>query len=180
MKRVTFDFSLACRCEVPFGTDFGTQNRFKIGSKVFLIGPEAALKGDSDSKLKKEGAASVGGAARELRRSTNWRVLGPLGEGNREGADVTTRLTTLPNGQGVGGLDKIPSSKVFGPSCITCIQSRPNDKQRTLLVLLIADLWALWNEALQKRLSGALHLICSMWNFQCHRPSAVDAFPGQA
>ena len=86
---------------------------------------------------------------------------------------VTRRLTTLPNGQGVGGLDKRPSSKVFGASCITCIRSRtksrPNDEQRTLLVLLIADLWPLWNEALQQRLSGA-----------CHRPSAVDAFPGQA
>ena len=106
------------------------------------------------------------------------------GKETGRGQIVTRRLATLPNGQGVGGLDKIPSSKVFGASCITCIRSRtksrPNDEQRTLLVLLIADLWALWNEALQQRLSGALHVICSMWNFQCHRPSAVDAFPSQA
>ena len=78
------------------------------------------------------------------------------GKETGRGQIVTRRLTTLPNGQGVGGLDKIPSSKVFGASCITCIRSRtksrPNDEQRTLLVLLIADLWALWNEALQQRL----------------------------
>ena len=34
MKRVMFDFSLACRCAMPFGTDFGTQNGRKIGPKV--------------------------------------------------------------------------------------------------------------------------------------------------
>ena len=39
----------------------------------------------------------------KLWRSTNSRVLGPVREGNREGAAITTRLTTLPNGQGVGG-----------------------------------------------------------------------------
>ena len=48
-----------------------------------------------DSKLKKEGAESVEGAAPLLRGSTNWRVSGPLGEENREGADGFTRLTTL-------------------------------------------------------------------------------------
>ena len=65
------------------------------------------------------------------------------GKETGRGQIVTRLLTTLPNGQGVGGLDKIPSSKVFGASCITCIRSRtksrPNDEQRTLLVLLIAD-----------------------------------------
>ena len=68
--------------------------------KCSKIGPETALKGDSETKLKKEGAKSVGRAAPELRGSTNWRVLGPLGEGNREGADVTTRLTTLSRDKG--------------------------------------------------------------------------------
>ena len=51
-------------------------------------------------ELEKIGAKSVDGAAPELCRSTNWRVLGPLGEGNREGADVTTRLTTLSRDKG--------------------------------------------------------------------------------
>ena len=68
--------------------------------KCSKIGPETALKGDSDSKLKKEGAKSGAGAAGELRHCTNWRVLGPQGEGNREGADVTTRLTTLSRDKG--------------------------------------------------------------------------------
>ena len=56
----------------------------KSVSKWPKIGPETALKGDSDSKLKREGAESVRGAALELRVSTNWRVLGLLGEENRE------------------------------------------------------------------------------------------------
>ena len=34
MKRVMFDVSLACRCAVPFGTNFGTQNGRKMGPKV--------------------------------------------------------------------------------------------------------------------------------------------------
>ena len=42
--------------------------------KCSKIGPETALKGDSETKLKKEDAESVEGAARELPRSTNWRV----------------------------------------------------------------------------------------------------------
>ena len=42
--------------------------------KCSKIEPEAALKGDSETKLKKEDAESVEGAARELPRSTNWRV----------------------------------------------------------------------------------------------------------
>ena len=68
--------------------------------KCSKIGPETALKGDSDSKLKKEGAKSVEGLAPELRQSTNWRVLGPLGEGERDGADGFTRLTTLSKDKG--------------------------------------------------------------------------------
>ena len=78
----------------------GPKTDSKSVPKCSKIGPEAALQSDSDSKLKREGAASVGGAAPELRGSTNWRVLGPLGEGNREGADVTTRLTTLSKDKG--------------------------------------------------------------------------------
>ena len=57
-----------------------------------------------DSKLKKEGAESVEGAAPLLRGSTNWRVSGPLGEGNREGADCHHTPDDLVQGQGVGGL----------------------------------------------------------------------------
>ena len=45
--------------------------------KCSKIGPETALKGDSETKLKKEGAESVEGAARELPRSTNW-SSGPI------------------------------------------------------------------------------------------------------
>ena len=48
--------------------------------KLSQIGPEAALKSDSDSKLKRgerENGVHPG--------STNWRILKPLGEGNREG-----------------------------------------------------------------------------------------------
>ena len=71
--------------------------------KCSKIGPETASKGDSISKLKKEGAKSVDGAAGELRPSTNWRVLGPLGEGNREGADCHHTPDDLVQRQGVGG-----------------------------------------------------------------------------
>ena len=34
VKKVMFDFSLACRCEVQFGTDFRTQNGSKIDPRV--------------------------------------------------------------------------------------------------------------------------------------------------
>ena len=34
VKRVMFDFSLACRCEVSVGTDFGTQKPRKIEPEV--------------------------------------------------------------------------------------------------------------------------------------------------
>ena len=33
VEKAIFAFALACRCEVPFGTDFGTQNGIKIGPK---------------------------------------------------------------------------------------------------------------------------------------------------
>ena len=71
--------------------------------KSSKIGPETALKGDSVSKLKKEGARSAAAAAGRLPGSTNWRVLGPQGEGNREGADCHHTLDDLVQGQGVGG-----------------------------------------------------------------------------
>ena len=71
--------------------------------KCSKIGPETALKGDRDSKLQKEGAKFARGAAPELRQSTNWRVLGPLGEGNREGAHCHHTPDDLVQGQGVGG-----------------------------------------------------------------------------
>ena len=51
----------------------------------------------------KEGAGFAEGAAGELPGSTNWRVLGPVGEGNREGAHCHHTLDDLVQGQGVGG-----------------------------------------------------------------------------
>ena len=54
-----------------------------------------ALNEDSVSKAKKATAKSIGG-------DQKCRFLDPLGERNREGADVFTRLTTLAR-QGVGG-----------------------------------------------------------------------------
>ena len=68
--------------------------------KCSKIGPETALKGDSDSKLKKEGARSVWGAARELRRSTNWRVLGPLGGGKQGGGSCPHTPDNLSKDRG--------------------------------------------------------------------------------
>jgi len=68
------------------------QNQFRSGFR-------RALNEDSVSKLKKERAESVGGAAREHKLDG----FGPLGRGNKEGGSIVlTRLTTCPR-TGVGG-----------------------------------------------------------------------------
>ena len=68
------------------------QNRFQSGFGRALI--EA-----SDSKPKKKRAKSVGGAPSRLKVE----VFEALGEGNREGANGFTRLTSL--GQAKGSAD---------------------------------------------------------------------------
>ena len=68
--------------------------------KCFKIGPEAALKGDSDSKLKKEGAAFVGGAAREHKLEG----FGPSGGGKQGGGRCHHTPDDLAQRSRVGGL----------------------------------------------------------------------------
>ena len=54
---------------------------------------------DGDSKLQKERAESIGGAADEIKLDGIW----ALGRGNKEGGSIVlTRLTTCPR-TGVGG-----------------------------------------------------------------------------
>ena len=68
------------------------QNRFRSGFG-------RALNEDSVSKLKKERAKSVGGAAPEIKLEG----ISALGRGNKEGGSIVlTRLTTCPR-TGVGG-----------------------------------------------------------------------------
>ena len=76
------------------------QNRFQSGSGTML-------NDDTVSKLKKKRAASVGRALTRLKVE----VLAALGEGNREGADGFTRLTSLAN----KGSADLQSS--YGPFC---------------------------------------------------------------
>ena len=64
--------------------------------KSSKIGPETALKGDSVSKLKKEGAESVETPAREHKLEG----FGPSGRETGRGQIVTTRLTTLSKDKG--------------------------------------------------------------------------------
>ena len=52
--------------------------------------------------LKHEGSEFIYGAVAHHKLESFW----PCGGGNREGAAITTRLTALPYGQGVGGLIK--------------------------------------------------------------------------
>ena len=49
--------------------------------------------------LKQEEVEFSSGAVAPHKLESFW----PCGGGNREGAAITTRLTTLPYGQGVGG-----------------------------------------------------------------------------
>ena len=67
--------------------------------KCFKIGSEAALKGDSDRKLKKEGAASCAGAGTEHKLEG----FGPSGGGKQGGGRCHHTPDDLVQGQGVGG-----------------------------------------------------------------------------
>ena len=90
-------------------TDFSSQNDPKIGPKSlpnwFQRASERGLNEDSDSKLKKQTARSIGPAMPEPRLASNWRVLGSVGEGNREGARHQYHHTPGNpwTSQGVGG-----------------------------------------------------------------------------
>ena len=74
--------------------------------KCSKIGPEAALKGDSDSKLKKEGAESVSTAAAEHKLEG----FGPSGGGKQGGGRCHHTPDDLVQGQGVGGFNGFPFS----------------------------------------------------------------------
>ena len=85
-----------CHLEAILGPKIVAKSVPKCSSK---IGPEAALKGDSDSKLKKEGAKSVGGAAPEHKLEG----FGPSGGGKQGGGRCHHTPDDLVQGQGVGG-----------------------------------------------------------------------------
>ena len=70
--------------------------------KSSKIGPETALKGDSDSKLKKEGAKSVSRAALEHKLEG----FEPSGGGKQGGGRCHHTPDDLVQGQGVGGLKR--------------------------------------------------------------------------
>ena len=67
--------------------------------KCSKIGPETALKGDSDSKLKKEGAESVGWAVDEHKQEG----FGFSGGGKQGGGKCHHTPDDLVQGQEVGG-----------------------------------------------------------------------------
>ena len=82
---------------------FGRKMIAKSVPKRSKISPETAFKGDSISKLKKEGAASVSEAAREHKLEG----FGPSGGGKQGGGRCHHTPDDLVQGQGVGGLSYI-------------------------------------------------------------------------
>ena len=89
--RVWFDFG-------RFLNHFWSQNRYKIDPETVLEGPWMRISFRSSTKKKR-------GPSRELWGSTNKRISQLLGEGNREGANGFTRLTSL--GQAKGSADSL-------------------------------------------------------------------------
>ena len=75
---------------------FWTQNRYKIDPKTVLEGPWMRISFRSSKKTRR-------GSSGQLRLPSKLGVLEPLGEGNREGANGFTRLTSL--GQAKGSAD---------------------------------------------------------------------------
>ena len=67
--------------------------------KCSKIGPETALKGDSETKLKKEGAESIRGAGAQHKLEG----FGPCGGGKQGGGRCHHTPDDLVQGQGVGG-----------------------------------------------------------------------------